>query len=150
MLTTSAAEVLVCWSALATTVAALRPSFRPAHARMLAVVPGSLLFGCYHVAHSPPFDSSPMIALLTGVGVATGLVFALTGDVHGAILFHSFLALFGVLEAVDRSGGTTAYAVMAPSLAATATVTVLVTATLRWVVRRAVSDASRTPRAGGR
>ena len=69
----------------------------------MAVVPGSVLFGLYHIAHSPPFNTLSMIVFLTSVGVLTGFFFLVIGDLWATILFHNFLALHGVLTALEQA-----------------------------------------------
>ena len=71
-----------------------------------AFAAASVLFGLYHVAHSAPFNTPGMIVLLTGVGLLTGVFYLCAGEIIGTIVFHNFLALFGVLNALDASGRT--------------------------------------------
>src|SRR5690606_14032587 len=67
VLVVSAAEVLVCWAAVAATIeAVLRDSNRWLAIAAGAVI-GSLLFGLYHFAHSAPFNSWTMVAFLSGI-----------------------------------------------------------------------------------
>lgn len=107
----SVAEVLVCWVLVGGTVeAALRPRGRPVSVG-LAIATASVLFGVYHFAHSPPFDTLAMVVLLAVVGVATGLFFFLSRNVYGTIAFHNFLGVLGVLRALDRAGELESYAV---------------------------------------
>ena len=74
----------------------------------LVLIP-ALLFGLYHLAHSPPFNSLQMVGLLTVVGTVTGVFYLISRDVYGTIVLHNFLALFGVLQAVQQSVGLEAY-----------------------------------------
>ena len=104
VLTVSAAEVVVCWSLTTAVIAGACSSLVAWRARMLALVPGAVLFGAYHIAHSPPFNTLAMIGLLTGVGLVTGTFYLCTGDVYGTVVFHNFLGLFGVLDAIDQAG----------------------------------------------
>lgn len=109
VLTVSAAEVIICWALTTATIAAARPSISVGRARPLALAPASVLFGLYHVAHSAPFNTPGMIVLLTGVGLLTGTFYLCTGEIIGTLVFHNFLALFGVLDVLDRSGRTPVY-----------------------------------------
>lgn len=109
VLTTSAAEVIVCWALVTAVIGAARPSISAPHARALALAPASVLFGLYHVAHSAPFNTPGMIVLLTGVGLLTGTFYLCAGEIIGTLVFHNFLALFGVLGVLDRSGRTPVY-----------------------------------------
>jgi hypothetical protein len=129
VLAVSAAEVIVCWALTTAAIAAARPSISAGRARALAIVPASVLFGVYHVGHSAPFNTPGMIVPLTGVGLLTGIFHLCTGEVIGTLVFHNFLALFGVLGALDRSGGTASYHHVQPPLVLTAAaaLTVIVT-----------------------
>lgn len=133
----SAAEVVVCWSVTAAVIARVRPSATARRARLLALGPGAVLFGLYHVAHSPPFSSAAMIALLTGVGIVSGVFYAVSGDVHGTVVFHNFLALFGVLEAMERAGRPAHVTHLQAPLQVMALATLVVMVALHGVVRRA-------------
>ena len=102
--TVSAAEVMVCWAvAGAVTEELLRDQ-----GEVLAVIAASLvasaLFGAYHIAHSPPFNSPGMILKLAGIGLLTSLFFFVSRDIYGTIVFHNFFALFGVLRALSEAG----------------------------------------------
>lgn len=99
----STAEILVCWSLLATTVrGALRPWGRALSAVGASVV-ASALFAVYHFAHSPPFNTLPMVALLAVVGLVTSTFFFASRDLAGTIVFHNFLGVFGVVQALVRA-----------------------------------------------
>lgn len=110
VLVVSAAEVVVCWTLVG---AAAEQWLRP-RLRGWAVVPAMLLasalFGAYHFAHSPPFDTVAMVLLLSGIGLVTSVFFVATRDVAATILFHNFLALFGVARSL---AGSRAVAVLA-------------------------------------
>jgi hypothetical protein len=131
VLPVSVAEVLVCWSLVSALVGAGGPA-----RRILAAGASSLLFGVYHVAHSPPFNALAMIAFLTLVGLATSAFFVLTRDLCGTVVFHSALALTGVLGALAEAGALDAYRAPRPALLGTAAVSVAVTVLLRRRLRR--------------
>lgn len=109
VLTVSAAEVIVCWALTTAAIAGARPSISGGRARALALAPASVFFGLYHVAHSAPFNTLGMIVLLMGVGLLTGAFYLCSGEIIGTLVFHNFLALFGVLDALDRSGRPPVY-----------------------------------------
>jgi hypothetical protein len=102
VLVVSAAEVLVCWSLVARAVEAALGG--RGWAKIGTACIASLLFGLYHYAHSPPFNTVGMVLLLSAVGLGTSLFFFVTRDVAGTIVFHNFLALFGVVRALDQAG----------------------------------------------
>ena len=104
VLPVSTAEVLVCWLVLGSQIQVRIARFGPRWGNMAGALVSSVAFGLYHIAHSPPFDSWGMIALLTGVGLLTSLFYALSRDIFGAIVFHNFLALYGVLQALIAAG----------------------------------------------
>lgn len=95
----STAEVLVCWCAVgAVTAAAVR---HRGWGVILGTVVASVLFGLYHSAHSPPFNSIRMILVLSAVGLVTSAFFFVTRDLYGTMVFHNFLGMTGVLRALS-------------------------------------------------
>lgn len=122
VLVVSIAEVLVCWVAPLGAFAALLRSSGRAFQLLVPLLVSAILFGAYHYAHSPPFNTLRMVALLSAVGVATGMFFVVSRDVYGTIVFHSVLALVGVIEAMDRTGALASLARPRPSLIAMAAV----------------------------
>lgn len=138
VLPTSVAEVLVCWVLVGGAVeATVRHRTGDAAAAGALVVTASALFGLYHVAHSPPFNHPGQVALLTGVGLVTSVVFVLTRDLYATAAFHTALATVGVarsLAATDRLGALAAPVASLFAVAAVAAL-VLVAGDL-WLVRR--------------
>lgn len=119
----SAAEVLVCWSVVGASVrAALRP-----RGRRLSLVIGwfsaAFLFGVYHFAHSAPFNTWPMVALLGAVGLVTGVFFFATRDAVATVVFHNFLGTFGVVQALAKAQALDSLHQLQPSLLFTAALT---------------------------
>lgn len=97
----SAAEVVVCWSLVgAATKATLNGK---GLSTLLAAAVASLLFGVYHFAHSAPFNSLQMVALLSLIGLATSAFFFISRDVAGTVVFHNFLGTFGVVQALSAA-----------------------------------------------
>lgn len=126
VLPVSIAELVVCWLLVGGSVeAALRGRIPDTAARAVALLVASLLFGLYHVAHSPPFDTPAMVGLLTLVSVGTGVVFFAGRSAYGALVFHTFLALFGVTSALADAGRLAAYRDPAASLLVTGLVALL-------------------------
>lgn len=111
VLPVSVAEIVVCWVVVGGSVLALlRSRGMGAYlARGVALVVASVLFGVYHLAHSPPFNTPETIGVLTLVSVGTGLIYFGGRSVYGALVFHNFLALFGVTAALADAGQLGAY-----------------------------------------
>jgi hypothetical protein len=99
----SVAEVIVCWAVLGKAVHLVNVNAQPGRV-LLPLVVSAVAFGLYHFAHSPPFNAPAMVALLTAVGFVTGAYFFFVGELYGTIVFHNFLALKGVTEALADGG----------------------------------------------
>ncbi|WBY02326.1 hypothetical protein PE066_01995 [Ramlibacter tataouinensis] len=134
----SAAEVLVCWALVGRAVEAALGSRGRATALAVAAIVASLSFGIYHFAHSPPFNTWRMVALLSVVGLATSAFFFLSRDVAGTIVFHNFLGTFGVVQALRAAGSLAAFEQPQPALLMTAVVTSAVLAGGYYWLRRDV------------
>ena len=135
------AEILVCWAVAGAAIeAALRRRGTPLPA-LAAALAASLLFGVYHFAHSPPFDSVRVVAMLTGIGLLTSAFFLVARDVYGTIVLHNCFGLFGVLDALRRAGRLESYTQWIPPLLATAAVALLLLVALHRAWLRGVSAA---------
>lgn len=124
VLSVSVAEVLVCWVVVGGTVEAV---LRPRGSVVVvgaAILASSALFGVYHFAHSPPFNTPGMVLFLTVVSLVTGLFFFVSRDVYGTIAFHNLLGVLGVLQALDRAGRLESYAAPQIPLIATGAVAI--------------------------
>lgn len=100
----SVAEVLVCWAVVGSVSESLFQDRGRWGALILAAIVASVLFGVYHFAHSPPFDTVGFVILLTAIGLVTSLFFFVSRDVYGTIAFHNFAGIFGVIRALESSG----------------------------------------------
>jgi hypothetical protein len=109
VLVVSIAEVLVCWVVLTAGLTRFVRAKNRVTQLIVGLVVSAVLFGAYHYAHSPPFNTFRMVTLLAAVGLVTGLFFLVSRDVYATIVFHNFLALLGVLQAVDRAGALQAF-----------------------------------------
>jgi hypothetical protein len=128
VLVVSAAEVVVCWAVVGTAIKrALQPRGRML-ATIVAAVAASVLFGLYHYAHSAPFNTLPMVTLLSAVGLATSAFFFISRDVAGTIVFHNFLGTFGVVKALAAADALAPLEVLQPALIGTALTTAAVLA----------------------
>lgn len=104
--------------------------------RVWAGTAAAVLFGLYHVAHSPPFNSLRMVLLLSVVGLLTSALFFISRSVYGTIMLHNFLGPFGVIDALALGGRLGGLERPALPLIATATAAILVMAILHraWLV----------------
>ena len=128
VLVVSAAEVVVCWAVMGATVEALLVPRGRAVSIVGAALAASILFGLYHFAHSAPFNTPGMVALLSVVGMVSSAFFFIARDIYATIIFHNFLGVFGVVQALAESGQLSAFADPQPPLLimAAAAVAVLV------------------------
>ena len=124
VLPVSIAEVVVCWVVVGGSVAALlrHRGVHPYLASGVALLFSSVLFGVYHFAHSPPFNTVEMVGLLTFVGLGTGLIYFVGGSFYGALVFHNFMALFGIVSSLAEVGQLGTYEEPLVPLMATALV----------------------------
>lgn len=132
VLPVSIAEIVVCWVLVGGSVrSVLRERGTNEHlSKVVAIAVSSALFGVYHLAHSPPFNTPGMIAILTGVGVVTSLFYFVGQSAYGALVLHNFLALFGVTSALAEAGRLGTYLEPVVPLLVTALVSLLVLVTV--------------------
>lgn len=125
VLVVSVAEVAVCWAVVA---GVLRSTLggRSWRAGLIAALAGSILFGAYHFAHSPPFNSVEMVGFLTIIGFLTSAVFLVSRDIYGTIAFHNFLGVFGVVQALTAGGQIESFGTLQVPLIGTALLAVAV------------------------
>lgn len=111
VLPVSIAELVVCWVVVGGSLEAMLSDrgVNGAIATAVALVVSSLLFGAYHVAHSPPFNTFGMVGLLSVVGVGTGLVYFVGRSFYGALAFHNAMALYGVVSSLAAADRIVAY-----------------------------------------
>ena len=140
VLPVSIAEVLVCWAVVGAVSESLLHDRLGAGSAVVAAAVAASLFGAYHYAHSPPFNSHAMVAALAAVGVMTGAFFFISRDVYGTIAFHNLLALRGVVGALERGGQLDAYATPQPALLGMAAAAVALLLLVDRGSRRSVAD----------
>ena len=124
VLVVSTAEVLVCWAVVGNVV---RESVGGRHrivGILVASVVASALFGVYHFAHSPPFNTWSMVGLLSVVGLLTSAFYFVSRDIWGTIVFHNTLGVYGVVDALARQDALGPFETVVPPLFITATLTV--------------------------
>ena len=107
--TGTVAEIAVCW----VVIGASFEGFTRKHGRVVSIIVGiivaSILFGVYHIGHSPPFNQPMTIAFLSLIGVLTSLVYFIGRDVYATIAFHNFLGVYGVMQALSAAGALASY-----------------------------------------
>jgi hypothetical protein len=103
VLTVTVAEIAVCWWALGESLRAWDPSSKYV-ALGLTVALGAAAFGLYHFAHSPPFDTWPVVGGLTLMGLVSGAFYVAFRDIYGTVVFHNFAGTLGVTNALESSG----------------------------------------------
>lgn len=137
VLVVSTAEVLVCWVAVGSLSHRLLQRFGGRIAFSGAAIIASALFGVYHFAHSPPFNTWDMVLLLSGVGLGTSTFFFVTRNVYGTIAFHNMLGLYGVTQSLAGHDRLAQFETLQPPLLIMAGVTVaLLVAADRYGLRR--------------
>ncbi len=109
VLTVSIAEVVVCWGVIGASFESLARNKGKVISLLAGILAASFSFGIYHFAHSPPFNQVKMVILLTFISFATGIVYFFGRDIYAAIVFHNTLALFGVMQALEKSGNLITY-----------------------------------------
>jgi uncharacterized membrane protein (UPF0136 family) len=105
----SVAEILVCWAVVGSVSQALLQDRGRWISLILAAIISSILFGIYHFAHSPPFNTVPLVVFLSVIGLVTSAFFFVSRDVYGTIVFHNFLGIFGVIGALEASGNLSSF-----------------------------------------
>jgi len=125
VLAVSIAEVMVCWVVVGNAVTWAATDWPRVVTAIVSILSSAILFGLYHFAHSPPFNSIGMVLLLTGVGVGTGLFYFVVREVYGTIVFHNFFAMFGITQSLAESGQIDHYSDPQYPLFLTAAVSIL-------------------------
>jgi hypothetical protein len=105
----SIAEILVCWAVVGSVSQALLRDRGRWVSLILAAIIASVLFGVYHFAHSPPFNTVPVVVFLSAIGLVTSLFYFVSRDVYGTIAFHNFLGILGVMRALEASGNLSSF-----------------------------------------
>jgi hypothetical protein len=109
VLVTTIAEVLVCWAVIGSVSQSLLQDRGRWASVILAVIIASVLFGVYHFAHSPPFNTIPLVVILSVIGLVTSVFFFVSREVYGTIAFHNFSGILGVIRALDTSGNLASF-----------------------------------------
>jgi hypothetical protein len=109
VLVTSIAEILVCWAVIGSLSQVVLQDRGRWVSLILASIIASVLFGVYHFAHSPPFNTVTLVLFLSVIGLVTSVFFFVSRDVYGTIAFHNFLGILGVVRALDTSGSLSTF-----------------------------------------
>ena len=120
ILPVSVAEVVVCWVLGGAAVEAALAGRRSVVRRAVTWPVGAALFGLYHFAHSPPYDTWRMVLLLATMGLITGAYLFVSGELYGTILFHAALATVGVVGSLAEANLLSRLQTPQPSLYFTA------------------------------
>jgi hypothetical protein len=137
VLVVSAAEILVCWAVVAAVFEAAMRGGNKWVAIVAAAVIGSVLFGLYHFAHSAPFNTWGMVAFLSVIGLITSAFFFVSRDVYWTIVFHNFMGVLGVANALAAEGKLVSISTPQFPLFITAAITILLLLALdRFWLRR--------------
>jgi len=104
VLTVSITEIVVCWGIIGSSAESLTKEKGHYVSAIAAILSASVLFGIYHFAHSPPFNTVMMVLFLTLIGVGTSLFYFIIRDIYGTIVFHNFFGIFGVMQALEATG----------------------------------------------
>lgn len=107
--TVTIAEIAVCWALIGSVVEGTLRNQGTFPALVAGIVSASLLFGIYHIGHSPPFNTLNMIAFLSLFGVVTSLVYFIGRDIYATMVFHNFFGCFGVMQSLDAAGALGVY-----------------------------------------
>ena len=107
--TVTIAEIAVCWALIGSTIEGVLQSRGRIPAIIVGIIGASLLFGIYHIGHSPPFNTVSMIAFLSLFGVVTSLVFFIGRDIYATMVFHNFFGGFGVMQSLAAAGALAGY-----------------------------------------
>lgn len=107
--TGTVAEIAVCWVVVGATFEGVTRHYGRPASIIIGILVASVLFGVYHIGHSPPFNQPATIAFLSIIGVLTSLVYFIGRDVYATIVFHNFLGVFGVMQALSASGALASY-----------------------------------------
>jgi membrane protease YdiL (CAAX protease family) len=127
VLVVTIAEIIVCWVIMGgITENLIKGRLGEIFSIIIAILVSSVLFGIYHFAHSPPFNTVNMVILLTFIGVITGIFYFIVRDIYGTIVFHNFLGIFGVISALKTTGNLTAYTTPIIPLFITASIAIVI------------------------
>ena len=141
----SIAEVLVCWAVIGSVSQALLQDRGRWVSVILAALIASVLFGIYHFAHSPPFNTIPLVVFLSVIGLVTSVFFFVSRDVYGTIAFHNFLGVLGVMRAIEASGNLSSFErpIVPLLIMAVVAVALLITAHMLWINPEAAPTSQR-------
>jgi uncharacterized membrane protein (UPF0136 family) len=141
----SIAEILVCWAVIGSVSQALLRDRGRWVSLILAAIIASILFGFYHFAHSPPFNTVPVVVFLSAIGLVTSLFFFVSRDVYGTIAFHNFLGILGVMRALEASGNLSSFErpIVPLLVMAVIAVALLIAAHVFWINPRAAPTSRR-------
>jgi len=140
VLSVTIAEILVCWVVIGSAFESGFENLGKYHSVIIAIILSSILFGLYHYAHSPPFNTIEMVSFLSFIGLFTGLFFFISRNVYATIVFHNFFGIKGVLQALDKADQLSSYEVFHPPLLITAIIALISLIVMHYFVLRSLDD----------
>lgn len=126
VLSVTIAEILVCWVIIGSGFESGFKHLGKYPSIIIAIFTSSILFGLYHYAHSPPFNTIEMVSFLSFIGLFTGLFFFISRNVYATIVFHNFFGIKGVLQALDKADKLSGFEDIQPPLLITALIAVTI------------------------
>jgi hypothetical protein len=140
VLTVTIAEILVCWVVIGSVCESGFENLGKYPSIIIAILMSSILFGLYHYAHSPPFNTIGMVLFLSFIGLFTGLFFFISRNVYATIVFHNFFGIKGVLQALDNADKLSGFEVIQPPLLITALIAVTILIIMHILILRSKTE----------
>ncbi|MDD1718130.1 MAG: CPBP family intramembrane metalloprotease [Methanoregulaceae archaeon] len=140
--TVTIAEIAVCWGVVGSVVEGSLSGIGRVPSLIGGILVSSVLFGAYHVAHSPPFNQLTMIIFLSLFGIVSSLVYFIGRDIYATMVFHNFFGTLGVLQSLNVSGALPSYTEPLFPVLAMAVISLLLFITIdRLYLRKTIHDA---------
>lgn len=139
VLVVSAAEVIVCWVVVGTVFEAAFRDLGRFDCGWIGRGGCKCPLRCLSLLAQSAVQHGRDGCIPSVIGLVTSLFFFLSRDVYGTVVFHNFLGVLGVANALAAEGKLQAMTELQPWLLATAATTVLVLVGAdRFIIRRAL------------
>jgi hypothetical protein len=109
VLSVSIAEIMICWAILGSSIESSLKTLGKFPSITVAILSSAILFGFYHYAHSPPFNTIQVVLFLSFIGLFTGLFFFISRNVYATVVFHNFFGIKGVIQALYKADKLSSY-----------------------------------------